>query len=173
MTFQDAQPPAVAIKESVLARRMPPWGAVEGFGEFRNDEALSQEQISLIADWVETGTLHGNNPNVLPEPPKFDTAEPARVRTKGIAVSGDLRLDRPVVLEGVLPQRIGRGEVSMQIVADGPNGSIVPLVWLYGYQDRFRHAFWFRRPVSLPAGSVIKGVPPQSAVLLLPAEGNR
>src|SRR5580765_6626085 len=69
MTFRDAQPRAVAIKDAVLARRMPPWGAVEGFGEFRNDEALSQEQVSLIAEWVESGTLHGNNPNVLPAPP--------------------------------------------------------------------------------------------------------
>ena len=37
MTYQEAQPHASAIKDSVLARRMPPWGAVKGFGDFRND----------------------------------------------------------------------------------------------------------------------------------------
>ena len=46
ITFQEARPWAAAIKEEVLERRMPPWGAVKGFGEFRNDEGLIQEQIS-------------------------------------------------------------------------------------------------------------------------------
>jgi hypothetical protein len=27
---------------------MPPWGAVKGFGQFRNDQSFSQEQIELI-----------------------------------------------------------------------------------------------------------------------------
>src|SRR4051812_28761112 len=51
MTYQDAQPRATAIKEAVLSRRMPPWGAVKGFGEFRNDSGLTQEQIELVAAW--------------------------------------------------------------------------------------------------------------------------
>ncbi len=37
MTYQEAQPHASAIKDTVLSRRMPPWGAVKGFGNFRND----------------------------------------------------------------------------------------------------------------------------------------
>ena len=61
MTFQDAQPHASAMKDSVLARRMPPWGAVKGFGAFKNEQGLTQEQISLIADWVEGGVTRGNN----------------------------------------------------------------------------------------------------------------
>ena len=32
MTYQDVQPRLVEIKEAVLSRRMPPWGAVKGFG---------------------------------------------------------------------------------------------------------------------------------------------
>ncbi len=36
------------IKEAVLSRRMPPWGAVKGFGHFRNDQSLSQDQIELV-----------------------------------------------------------------------------------------------------------------------------
>src|SRR5678816_2807434 len=30
MTYQEAQPHAVAIKDAVMARTMPPWGAVKG-----------------------------------------------------------------------------------------------------------------------------------------------
>lgn len=55
MTYQDAQPRAVAIKEAVLARRMPPWGAVKGFGAFRNDTGLSQEQVEIVSDWWKAG----------------------------------------------------------------------------------------------------------------------
>jgi hypothetical protein len=72
MTYQEAQPRAAAIKEAVLSRRMPPWGAVKGFGDFRNDAGLTQDQITLVTAWVETGALKGNNPNALSAPPKFD-----------------------------------------------------------------------------------------------------
>lgn len=167
MTFRDAQPRAVAIKDAVLARRMPPWGAVEGFGEFRNDQALSQEQISLIAAWVESGTLHGNNPNVLPVAPTFGAVTPQPSPSHGIAVSGERRLDRAVVLDGLMPQHVSKG-MSMQIVAIRPDGSVEPLVWLYEYDERFRHSFMFRRPIALPAGTLITGVPSTVSVLLLP-----
>src|SRR5438105_11797568 len=48
MTYDDARPWAKAIQEEVLERRMPPWGAVKGFGDFRNDQALTPEQIEVI-----------------------------------------------------------------------------------------------------------------------------
>ena len=34
---------------------MPPWGAVKGFGHFRNDMSLSEREIALISSWVEEG----------------------------------------------------------------------------------------------------------------------
>jgi hypothetical protein len=52
LTYPEARPWAKAIKEEVLERRMPPWGAVKGFGQFRDDRGLTQEQIGLIAYWV-------------------------------------------------------------------------------------------------------------------------
>jgi hypothetical protein len=67
MTYQDAQPWAVAIKAAVLSRRMPLWGAVKGFGDFRNDQGLAQNEMDLISDWVDGGIRRGNNPNVLPD----------------------------------------------------------------------------------------------------------
>src|SRR6478735_5644122 len=72
MRYQDVQPRAVEIKESVLSRTMPPWGAVKGFGDFRNDEGLSQAELELFTDWVDSDTPKGNNPNVLPKTPKLN-----------------------------------------------------------------------------------------------------
>jgi len=168
MTYQDAQPHAVAIKESVLARRMPPWGAVKGFGDFRNDQGLSQEQVELISDWVEGGMLKGNNPNVKPEPPKFDKPAAETAFSRGVVVHGGATLHQPIVLDGVLPESVPQGQ-SIQIVAALPDGQIEPLVWLYEYRTAFRHPYLFRKPLSLPAGTVIRGLPTNASIRLIPA----
>src|SRR6266481_4227814 len=51
-SYDEVRPWAVAIKEQVLARSMPPWGAVKGFGDFSPDRALTQDEILIIAAWV-------------------------------------------------------------------------------------------------------------------------
>ena len=58
MTYSDAQPRANEIKDAVLNRRMPPWGAVKGFGSFRNDQSLMQEQIELCWSKKLVGRSH-------------------------------------------------------------------------------------------------------------------
>jgi hypothetical protein len=55
--------PAGAAFSHVGGRR----GAVKGFGQFRNDQSLSQEQIELITKWVDGGIRRGNNPGMLPQ----------------------------------------------------------------------------------------------------------
>jgi hypothetical protein len=165
MTYQDAQPKAVAIKDAVLARRMPPWGAVKGFGNFRNDSGLTQEQVELISDWVEGGMLKGNNPNVRPEPPKFDTP-PEPVPTRGLVLRAGQPLARAMKVDGLLPERMP-DRASIQLVAALPNGREYALVWLYEYRNKFGHPFLFRKPLDLPAGTVIKGLPPTATVKLL------
>jgi hypothetical protein len=170
MTYRDSQPRAIAIRDAVLSRQMPPWGAVKGFGDFRNDQGLTQEQVELVAGWVESGMSKGNNPNALPAAPKFEavpvfTTPPTAVRVNGPAFT----LRRAMMVDGVLPQVVGNGE-SMQITAVLPTGAVKPLVWLYEYRDKFRHPFLFRKPLDLPAGTVIRGVQPPATILLLPVD---
>jgi mono/diheme cytochrome c family protein len=165
MTYQDAQPRAVAIKDAVLARTMPPWGAVKGFGEFRNDQGLTQEQIELVSDWVEGGMAKGNNPNVKPPPPKFDAPATA-APTEGVTVKGEFKLSKALTVDGLVPERVPERR-SLQIVAALPDGRIEPLVWLYEYRSSFKHAFLFRRPIALPAGTVIRGLSPAASLKLL------
>jgi hypothetical protein len=168
MTYADAQPRGNEIKEAVLARRMPPWGAVKGFGHFRNDQGLTQEQIELVTKWVDGGIRRGNNPRQLPKEPDFNTPEPAAVIDQVIRVQGALTLSREMVLDGLQPERTPPGH-SMRIVAALPDGSVQPLVWLHGYDNRFPHPFLLRRPLRLPAGSVIRGVSSDAVVALIPA----
>jgi len=166
MTYQDAQPRAVAIKAAVLSRRMPPWGAVKGFGDFRNDEGLSQEQISLITDWVDGDSPKGNNPNALPPVPKFEKPKAFVVPAHAIVVAGEHALAQSITLDGLMPQHVSPG--TRQIVAARPDGAIEPLLWLYEYDNRYPHPFLFRKPIALPAGTVITGVPREARILLIP-----
>ena len=170
MTFQDAQPHASAMKDSVLARRMPPWGAVKGFGTFKNEQGLTQEQISLIADWVEGGVTRGNNTRALPPTPKFEPAAPFTPPAAAIAVAGSVTLDRGVTIAGVYPEHVP-AQASMQVVAALPNGDVEPRIWLYEYKDSFRHPFLFRKAIHLPAKTVIRGVQPAARILLIPITG--
>ena len=167
LTYQEVQPRAAAIKASVLSRRMPPWGAVKGFGEFRDDQSLTQEEIGLITTWIETGALKGNNPSALPSVPKFEATTPTGFRSTGIPMSGEAHLDHEIVLDGLMPDQVP-DRATMQIIAARPDGSIQPLLWLYEYQDRFRHPFFFRSPIRLPAGTTIQGVPSNARFLLIP-----
>src|SRR5262245_59512940 len=123
MTYQAAQPLAYAIKHAVLSQRMPPAGAVNGFGDFRNDQGLTQEELELITDWVEGGMTKGNNPNVLPKIPKFDKPSPIKIPKDRIVISGDLTLETPLALDGMMPQRVPDG-MSMEIKAEFPKGGI-------------------------------------------------
>ena len=168
LTYQEVQPRAVAIKEAVLTRRMPPWGAIKGFGEFRNDQGLSQEQIELISDWVEGGMRKGNNPNALPQPPRFEKSPSATMSTGGLEIRGESALKQALVVDGIVPERVADAQ-SMQIVAALPDGRVEPLLWLYEYRNKYRHPFLFRKPLPLPAGTVIKGLKPPATIRLLEA----
>ena len=45
ITYDDARPWARAIKQKVVAREMPPWGADPHIGKFANDPSLSDAEI--------------------------------------------------------------------------------------------------------------------------------
>jgi hypothetical protein len=57
----------------------------------------------------------------------------------------------------------------LQIVAELPTGNVEPLLWLYEYKSRYGHPFLLRSPIDLPPGTFIRGVPPQSSIVLMPA----
>src|SRR4030095_14922489 len=136
MTYPEVQPRAVEIKEAVLARRMPPWGAVKGFGDFRNDQGLTQAELDLITDWVDSDTPKGNNPNTLPKEPKFDKPSTFKIPKNSITVSGALTLTNDVTLDGLFPEEVPSG-VSTKIVASFPDGQTQPLLWLYEYKGSY------------------------------------
>jgi hypothetical protein len=168
LTYLDAQPRANEIKDAVLSRRMPPWGAVKGFGSFRNDQSLTEEQIELVRRWVDAGIRRGNNPGMLPKVPTFADASRFTAPSGTRRISGQTTIDAPLVVDGVFPEMIA-GHSSLRVVARRPDGRLEPLVWLHEYDPRFPHVFLFRRPLELPSGSTILGVPSDAVVALVPS----
>lgn len=168
MTYADIQPRAVAVRDAVLSRRMPPWGAVKGFGNFRNDQALTQEQIELIVSWVSSDMPRGRNRQVLPKEPTFTATPPFTVPDGAIRASGPTTLDRPVTLDGLVPEHLAPDQ-SLRVVARLPDGQVRPLVWLHGYDGRTPHPFLFRDVLHLPKNTAIQGIPPGVTLALLPA----
>ena len=144
---------------------MPPWGAVRGFGEFRNDQSLSQEQLELITSWVDGGVPEGD-PRDKKEPPAVPREEGVS-KIGAIRVKGDFSLTRAFLLDGLWPES-APDKASFQVTAELPDGSVMPLLWLYEYRRTFSHPFLLKTPVELPARTVIRGVPPGAELLLLP-----
>jgi tetratricopeptide (TPR) repeat protein len=61
---------ARAIASAVQRRAMPPWLPEPGYGAFAGERRLRDDQIALIAKWVESGAPEGNPANA-PKPPTF------------------------------------------------------------------------------------------------------
>jgi len=70
VTYEDARPWARAIRQKVVTRQMPPWGADPAIGTFSNDVSLRQAEIDTIAAWVDGGAPEGNRAE-LPKAPQF------------------------------------------------------------------------------------------------------
>lgn len=68
LTYEQARPWAVAIKESVRQKKMPPWYADPHYGKFSNDRSLTQRDIETLVAWVEGGAPKGNPRDLQPNP---------------------------------------------------------------------------------------------------------
>ncbi len=59
-TYEDVVLIKDAVADAVADRRMPPWKAVDGCTDYRDDISLSDEQIEMVVDWVERGAPEGD-----------------------------------------------------------------------------------------------------------------
>jgi hypothetical protein len=155
MTYEQARPWAKAIKEEALERRMPPWQAVKGFGEFKNDRGLTQEELEVISDWVEGGAPEGEPKFMPPAPKPVEWLDP--VKPSGAAemsVAGNAKIESPVRVVAIRPKNLSKGD-SVQVIAMRPDGTFAPLVWIYQFNPDFARTYYFKDSVALPAGTEI------------------
>lgn len=153
-TWEEARPWAVAIREEVTMRRMPPWSAVKGFGDFRDDPSLTQEQIQMIADWVNGGAPEGDKQLLSDKPPKAwtgATAPAARVLSR----THSLLLATRTEVVGLAVSALPKGADAV-VTLQRPDQSVEPLLWLKDYDPSFPQTYVFRAPIAAQAGSRIR-----------------
>ena len=159
MTYEESRPWAKAMKEEVLERRMPPWQAVKGFGNFKDDRGLTQEELELISDWVEGGAPEGE-PKYMPEAPKpsawLDPEAPAG--SPEVVVASGTKLDAQARVLAVRAKDLQKG-ASVQVIAERPDGTVEPLLWIYQFNPDFKRTYYYKSPVTLPAGTQIEMSP--------------
>lgn len=97
LTYTSTRPWAKAIKNAVVAKRMPPWFADADHGKFRNDPTLSEVERNAIVQWADTGSLEGD-PKSAPTPLKFIEGWNIGVPEKVI----EMPLDYSVPASGVI-----------------------------------------------------------------------
>jgi len=157
-TFEEARPWAKAIKEEVLERRMPPFAAVKGFGDIRDDQALTQDEIHLISDWVEGGSPEGDPALLAKKTQVQQSSRPPMISGVELIVDGRSTLDHGITVTGIRPKSLTQNS-SVKVIALRPDGLIEPLIWLYDYKPQFDRSYYFRKPLKLPAGTKIETYP--------------
>jgi hypothetical protein len=70
LTYEDAKKKAKTIAAVTQARYMPPWPADPSYSHFVGERVLTDEQITLIKNWVGHGAPEGD-PAKLPPQPQF------------------------------------------------------------------------------------------------------
>jgi hypothetical protein len=163
VNYDEARPWAKAIRDEVAERRMPPWGAVKGFGDFRNDVSLTDPEIEMLVLWVEGGAPKGDDVYLPPVPPAQSVTHAAP--QPGLAVQGQTTLEDSVTATGIAPRPM-QPHSEMQIMARLPDGSVRDLLWLRNTRDEWQRPFYFREPVSLPRGTLIAVYGGAGAVIL-------
>ncbi len=109
LTYNESRPWARSIKARVLARQMPPWKPVAGYGgPFLDERRLTEEEIQTIARWVDQGAPEGD-PADLPRRPEgpadwrlgppdlvITMAEPFLLRADGPSVFRNFVIPIPI-----------------------------------------------------------------------------
>ena len=68
LTFEDVVQHAPQIRVVVEHRFMPPWKPVSAYGEFRDEQKLTQAEIDTLLTWIDSGMPYGDE-SELPQAP--------------------------------------------------------------------------------------------------------
>lgn len=146
-TYEETRPWARAIREEVLARRMPKWHVVRGYGDLLNDRSLSPFEVALITAWVDGGaprSLSTPAPNKPGSPvlmaaqtPKWhapDTRATSLPCSATSLPSGEIVALRPALPTG--------GSLRLSISGQ-------PVLWVKDFDPRFSETYWLRQPITV------------------------
>jgi mono/diheme cytochrome c family protein len=116
-TYEEVRPWATAIKRKTSLREMPPWFIEKNIGvqKFKDDPSLSDDEIALIAAWVDGGARRGD-PKDMPPPRQFAARGAWTLGTPDLVVSSPAFSVRAVGADwhGVLDEIVEGGDATVQ-----------------------------------------------------------
>jgi Flp pilus assembly protein TadD/mono/diheme cytochrome c family protein len=71
LTYEDARRWGSQMATVTASRYMPPWLPEHGYGDFADERGLTNDEIALIAKWVQTGMPQGD-PSTSPAVPTYN-----------------------------------------------------------------------------------------------------
>ena len=156
-SYEEARPWARAIREEVLARRMPKWHAVRGYGDFSNDPSLSPFEIALITAWVDGGAPRSAKPgeSVYASGRRQSPAVPPARQPPDPPAARQITLpcqSQPLpngVLLGITPSLAARH--GLRLTLQFGTGAMEPLLTVREFDPRFKQTYWLRSPVPVTA----------------------
>jgi len=83
-------------------------------------------------------------------------------------VSGSLKLTAAVTVAGIQPGDIPV-QGALQVIALRPDGTVEPLLWVQKFNPAYNQPYWFKTPLALPPGTVIRISPAVGKASLLTA----
>ena len=95
------------VRDGVIARHMPPWPAVPGYGDFANGNGLTLRETQFVVSWVEglgprnAGTVFTNTVD--------PAARPEEIRARNLH-AGHWHLGEPSLVRALPPARIEAGQ---------------------------------------------------------------
>jgi len=162
ITYQEARPWAKAIRNEVMARRMPPFDPVKGIGDFKDDPSLAQPEIDLFVTWVEGGAPEGPAQSVPAQPMKPNPSHSARCTGQELRVSRSTVLKDSVSLCGL------RADGPLEVTALLPDQTVRRLIWIRDFHREWNRDYVLRMPELFPKGTrILVHSPTDAAVRLL------
>jgi hypothetical protein len=160
-TYAETRPWVRAIREEVLARRMPKWHVVRGYGDFTNDPSLSSFEIALITAWADGGAPAAPKPSAGRSPTPRAPAAPLTAPRRPFPAPSD---GAPPLVRPCLSQRLPRGRLravklmmpagaSLKLTVRSAEGIEEPLIWVRDFDPAFAETHWLRTPLGIGPGA--------------------
>ena len=154
VTYEDARPWAKAMREEVLARRMPKWHAARGYGEFANDPTLSPFDIALIVAWVDGGAVRGDPSKAPPPAVPAKPVEPRSSKARTITLACGERPLPAGRLLAITPTLAEGASAGFSVIL--PDGRQEIVAWIRNYEAEFAETYWLESPIVVPRGSRLR-----------------
>jgi hypothetical protein len=97
------------IRTEIIARHMPPWAALPGYGQFANDNSLTLRETQFIVSWVE-GLGPRNAGTVFTNVAGADSAHPKEIRAH--ADFGNWQLGMPDLVRQLSSNTVEAGSAN-------------------------------------------------------------